>query len=75
MHALLHTLADVLGAKVKGADPDVAKHVNKLVPHLYGLFIISVLDEQTANVLAPEARLVEIASTIIAFVVQTTPAE
>jgi DNA repair/transcription protein MET18/MMS19 len=73
IHALLHTLRTVLDVKVKRGDPDVAKHMLKLVPHLYRLFILSVLDDQTASNLAPEPRLVDVTSNIIGLIVQASP--
>jgi DNA repair/transcription protein MET18/MMS19 len=73
-HAALHTIANVLDRKVSAKDADVARHVHKLVPHLYGLFIASALSQDAAGTIASEERLVAVTGRIIGLVVRVTPA-
>jgi DNA repair/transcription protein MET18/MMS19 len=73
-HAALHTLAIVLEKKVGAKDADVSKHIHRLVPHLYGLFVASALTPDSTWNLASEARLVGVAGRIVGSVVQASPA-
>jgi DNA repair/transcription protein MET18/MMS19 len=73
-HAAMHTLATVLEKKVAAKHADVSKHIHKLVPHLYGLFVASSLSPDTAWSVANEDRLVSVAGRIVGLVVQVASA-
>lgn len=69
-HALLHTISTVLGKKTAAGDHDVPKYIDRLVPKLYELFIMSSGSGlRTTQV----PRLVEVASEIITLVLETVP--
>jgi DNA repair/transcription protein MET18/MMS19 len=73
-HAALHTIATVLEKKVGAKDADVSKHMHRLVPHLFSLFVGSALSPDGSWSLASEARLVRVAGRIVGYVVQASPA-
>lgn len=71
-HSLLRTIADTLAAKVEAGHPDIPKYIDRLVPHLYQLFIYSAT--QNARV-ATDPRLIAVAAKIVTLIVQTLPSE
>jgi DNA repair/transcription protein MET18/MMS19 len=88
-HACLHTLATVLEKKVGAKDVDVERHVHKLVPQLFGLFIASALETHApvsvvasakgkgkaqAQSIANQPRLVDVAGRIVTLVLRGTSA-
>jgi DNA repair/transcription protein MET18/MMS19 len=68
IHALLHTISSVLAKKVAASDTDVPKYIEKLVPKLYEIFILS---HSAGFALANVPRLVDVTSDIIALVIET----
>lgn len=72
-HAILKTLSQTLAVKVQKKDPDVVKYIDRLVPHIFNLFISSAFlsDERTVIIAGP--RLLQVAGEIITLVVQSLP--
>jgi DNA repair/transcription protein MET18/MMS19 len=75
IHALLYTLAQVLERKVERNDADVPKYVDRLLPHVYGVFVAASCDHGTNYSVASDARLVEAAAQVVGLVVQTLPTQ
>lgn len=75
VHAMLHTLAQVVSKKVEKKDPDVPKYVDRLLPHLLGLFISSVTTDGNQRGVADDARVIGVAAEIITFILQTATAQ
>ncbi|KAH9943852.1 ARM repeat-containing protein [Amylocystis lapponica] len=70
-HSVLHTIADVLAAKVELGHTDVAKYIDRLVPSVYNLFIYSALSSDGKHMVATDQRLVSVAAHIVTLIVQT----
>jgi DNA repair/transcription protein MET18/MMS19 len=75
-HAILKTLSHTLAVKVQRKDPDVVKYIDKLVPHIFNLFISSTFlaaSEGRPPVITTDPRLLQVAGEIISLVVQSLP--
>jgi DNA repair/transcription protein MET18/MMS19 len=70
-HSILKTIADTLASKVDKRHLDVPKYVDRLVPHLYNLFIYSAVVPNAPDMVATDSRLVGIAAQIISLVTET----
>ena len=73
-HAMLKTLSQTLAVKVQRKDPDVVKYIDKLVAHIFNLFISSTFlasDRPVAT--ADLLRLPQVAGEIIILVLQSLP--
>lgn len=68
-HALLLTLANTLSVKVTKArpDPDVAKYVDQLLPHLFRLFLEAAVT--TERRILEDSRLLHVGARIVKLVV------
>lgn len=75
IHAILHTLAQVLSKKVERKDPDVSKYVDRLLPHLFRHFIASATASEDGEAVLGDVRLVKVAADIITQVLQTANAQ
>ena len=64
-HAILMTISQTLAAKAEKGHNDIAKHINKLVPHLYNLFFYSALMFNGRDVAATDYRVIGVAAQII----------
>lgn len=69
-HAILTTISHTLASKAQKAHPDIAKHVNRLVPQLFNLFIYSSILSDSQDMAATDYRVVSTAAEIIASIVQ-----
>ncbi|KIK08924.1 hypothetical protein K443DRAFT_671974 [Laccaria amethystina LaAM-08-1] len=72
-HSILTTISNTLSTKVEKSHPDVGKYIERLVPHIYNLFIFSAFGSDEQRLLASDLRLVHVAGKIISLVVQTLP--
>ena len=74
-HALLLTLANTLSAKVSKAppDPDVPKYVDRLLPHLFRLFLGAAVTNERR--ILQDQRLLRVGARIVNFVVEALPIE
>lgn len=72
-HSILTTISNTLSTKVEKSHPDVGKYIERLVPHIYNLFIFSALGSDEQRLLASDPRLVQVAGKIISLIVQTLP--
>ncbi|TFK91443.1 ARM repeat-containing protein [Polyporus arcularius HHB13444] len=73
-HSILKTLADVLSAKIELGHTDVVKYIDRLVPRLYNLFILSALGAEERPMVATDPRLLAVAAQIVTLVTQTLTA-
>jgi len=72
VHSALSSLSTVLATKVRAGDKDVPKYLERLVPHLYEVFIgASVRNGGVAS----HPRVIQIGSKIIQQIVQTVSLE
>jgi DNA repair/transcription protein MET18/MMS19 len=75
-HSLLHSIAQVLVIKLDEHHPDVPKHIERLVPCLFNLFIASSFsDKEAGQLAASEPRLISVAGRIITMVIQSVPTQ
>ncbi|KAF8817465.1 ARM repeat-containing protein [Phlegmacium glaucopus] len=74
-HAILKTLSQTLAVKVQKKDPDVVKYIDRLVPHIFNLFISSTFLSDERQVITTDPRLLQVAGEIITLVVQSLPLE
>ena len=74
-HAILKTLSQTLAVKVQRKDPDVVKYIDKLVAHIFNLFISSTFLANERPVITTDPRLLQVAGEIITLVVQSLPLE
>ena len=74
-HAILKTLSQTLAVKVQRKDPDVVKYIDKLVSHIFNLFISSTFLANERPVITTDPRLLQVAGEIITLVVQSLPLE
>lgn len=72
-HAILKTLSQTLSVKVQNKDPDVVKYIDRLIPHIFNLFISSTFLSDERPVIATDPRLLRVAGEIITLVVQSLP--
>lgn len=72
-HSILTTVSNTLSTKVEKSHLDVGKYIDRLVPHIYNLFIFSAFGSDEQRLLASDPRLVHVAGKIISLVVQTLP--
>jgi len=72
-HAVLKTLSQTLAVKVQRKDPDVVKYIDRLVPHIFNLFISSTFLSNERPVMTTDPRLLQVAGEIITLVVQSLP--
>jgi DNA repair/transcription protein MET18/MMS19 len=72
-HAILKTLSQTLAIKVQRRDPDVVKYIDRLVPHIFNLFISSAFLANEQSVITTDPRLLQVAGEIITLVVQSLP--
>ena len=73
--AILKTLSQTLAVKVQRKDPDVVKYIDKLVAHVFNLFISSTFLANERPVITTDPRLLQVAGDIITLVVQSLPLE
>lgn len=73
-HSILKTLADVLSAKIELGHTDVVKYIDRLVPRLYNLFILSAIGAEERPMVATDPRLLAVAAQIVTLVTQTLTA-
>jgi DNA repair/transcription protein MET18/MMS19 len=74
-HAILTTISQTLAAKTEKGHNDIAKHINKLVPHLYNLFFYSALMSESRDMAATDYRVIGVAAQIITTIGQTISAQ
>jgi DNA repair/transcription protein MET18/MMS19 len=74
-HAILKTLSQTLAVKVQRKDPDIVKYIDRLVPHIFNLFISSIFLAKERPVITTDPRLLQVAGEIITLVVQSLPLE
>lgn len=69
------TLANTLSAKVSKAppDPDVAKYVNQLLPHLFRFFLAAAVTSEQS--IFQDQRLLRVGARIIKLVVEALSIE
>ena len=72
-HAILKTLSQTLAAKVQRKDPDVVKYIDRLVSHIFNLFVSSAFLSDERPMIATDPRLLQVAGEIITLVVQSLP--
>ena len=72
-HAILKTLSQTLAVKVQRKDADVVKYIDRLVPHIFNLFISSTFLAKERPVITTDPRLLQVAGEIITLVVQSLP--
>lgn len=72
-HAILKTLSQTLAVKVQKKDPDIVKYIDRLVPHIFNLFISSTFLTNERPVITADPRLLQVAGDIITLVVQSLP--
>lgn len=75
IHAILHTLANVITKKVAKSDPDVPKYVDRLLPHLFNHFISSACTDGGGSNAIDDARLINVVAEIVTQVLQTASAQ
>ncbi|PPQ72316.1 hypothetical protein CVT26_007273, partial [Gymnopilus dilepis] len=73
IHMILKTLAQALEFKSKEKHPDIAKYIDRLVPHIFNVFVASAFLSDKQIAVATEPRLIEVAGKIVNLVVQATP--
>ncbi|KDQ18893.1 hypothetical protein BOTBODRAFT_28377 [Botryobasidium botryosum FD-172 SS1] len=74
-HSILTVLDQVLKKKIELGHVDVQKHVERLVPQLYALFIQAALSAQSNAEVAAEPRTVSAAAGIISSIIRTLSRE
>jgi DNA repair/transcription protein MET18/MMS19 len=72
-YSILKTLANTLARKVDLAHADIPNYIDRLIPHLYNLFIFSAVVSDGTYMVATEPRLVRVAAQIVTLVIQTVP--
>ncbi|KAG0699928.1 RNAPII transcription regulator C-terminal-domain-containing protein, partial [Suillus ampliporus] len=70
-HAILTALANTLDAKVSSKDADVPKYADKLLPHIFRLYLDAALASSEAVAVAADPRLLQVGARIIRLVSQT----
>ena len=74
-HAILKTLSQTLAVKVQKKDPDVVKYLDRLVPHIFNLFISSTFLPSEQPAITTDPRLLQVAAEVITLVVQSLPVQ
>lgn len=71
-HAILTGLANTLDAKVFSKDVDVPKYADKLLPHMFRLYLDAALASSEVVAVAADPRLLQVGARIIRLVIETT---
>ncbi|KAF8637616.1 hypothetical protein AX17_002685 [Amanita inopinata Kibby_2008] len=70
-HALLTTISRTLSLKMEKRHLDIAKHISRLVPQLFNLFLYSAFASEGQEMAATDHRVVSAAAQIITTIGQT----
>lgn len=73
-HHLLATLRAVLVQKAARGDEDIQKYVEKLVPRLFGIFVMPTVSSMDTGEVALDSRLLADAGEVITIIVQKVDA-
>ncbi|KIJ55124.1 hypothetical protein M422DRAFT_23773 [Sphaerobolus stellatus SS14] len=74
-HSILLSLSKVLATKMNDGHKDVPKYLDRLVPHLYEMFIGASVWNEIGEGIANHPKVVHIASKVVQQIVQTAPVE
>jgi DNA repair/transcription protein MET18/MMS19 len=68
-HSLLKTIEQTLTAKVGEGDSDVAKHIDRFIPRLYGILLFASLLPSGCHSIATDPQIILVVGSIISLVV------